>query len=100
MTAGFVGNLLAAFPGVGDKIDADQMVDDYAAGAGAPPRMIRDDKAVAELRAQRAQAEQAEKTLAAMPAVNAGAKAAQLLSETDMGGGRSALAALVGSPGA
>jgi hypothetical protein len=98
-TAGFVGNLLAAFPGVGDKIDADQMVDDYAAGAGAPPRMIRDDKAVAALREQRAAAEQAEKTLAAMPAVNAGAKAAQLLSETDMGGGRSALAALVGGPG-
>lgn len=99
-TAGFVGNLLAAFPGVGDKIDADQMVDDYAAGAGAPPRMIRDDKAVAALREQRAAAEQAEKTLAAMPAVNSGAKAAQLLSETDMGGGRSALAALVGGPGA
>lgn len=98
-TAGFAGNLLAAFPQVADKIDADQMMDEYAEGAGAPARMIRDDKAVAELRQSRAQAEQTERTLAAMPAINSGAKAAQLLSETDLGGGRSALDALVNGPG-
>ncbi len=98
-TASFTGNLLAAFPGTADKIDADQMIDEYASLAGAPPKMIRSDDDVAELRQSRQQAEQSQQALAAMPQVESGANAARLLSETDMGNGRSMLDALTGSPG-
>ena len=85
-TAGFIGNLIAAFPEAGDKLDVDEMIDEYAERAGAPQKIIRTADMVANIRQQRAQAQQAEKMAATMPAVQQGADAARLLSETDMGG--------------
>jgi hypothetical protein len=90
-TAGFIGNLMGAFPEAGDKLNVDEMIDDYADRAGSPPRMIRSNDEVAKIRANRAQAQQAEKTAAMMPAVQQGADAARLLSETDTGGGQNLL---------
>lgn len=85
-TAGFIGNLMGAFPDAGDKFNTDEAIDDYARRAGTPPKLIRSDDEVAEIRQNRAQAMQAEKAAAMMPAVQQGADAARLLSETDVGG--------------
>jgi hypothetical protein len=85
-TAGFVGNLLAAFPTAGDKLDVDQAIDEFAQMQGAPPSMIRSDEEVAAIREQRAQKENMERMAAMAPAANDGAQAARLLSETKVGG--------------
>jgi hypothetical protein len=78
--AGFVGNLAGANPEVLDKVDFDQTVDEYGEALGVPPRMIRSDEAVAELRDGRAQQQQAlQQGQAAMTA----AQGAQVLSQTD-----------------
>lgn len=95
-TLSFAGNLAGAMPGILDKIDVDQAMDEYAQRSGAPVRIVRSDDAVAEIRKQRAQAEQAEKMAAMAPAMQQGAAAAKLLSETDLGNGRSALATGLG----
>jgi hypothetical protein len=85
-TAAFVGNLAAASPDALDKLDTDQMIDEYASRAGAPAKMIRGDDKVQEIRAQRAAQQKAAQMAATMPAVQQGADAARLLSETDVGG--------------
>lgn len=78
--ASFVGGLAAAAPDTLDKLDFDQMVDEYGNMLGVPPNLIRTDEAVAELRAQRAEAaQQAQQAQAAMGA----AQGAKVLSETD-----------------
>jgi Bacteriophage head to tail connecting protein len=94
-TVAFVGNLAGAIPDVLDKIDGDQLVDEYAYRAGSPAKVIRSDKAVADIRAKRAQQEQMAQTAAMMPAVQQGADAARLLSETDAGGGQSLLQQMI-----
>lgn len=52
-TAGFVGNLATIFPEVVDKFDADEAVDQYGMLVGTPPKIIRSDDVVAELRRAR-----------------------------------------------
>jgi hypothetical protein len=61
---GFVGGLAALDPGVVDKLDLDQAVDEYGEMLGVPPTVVRPDDVVAEIRAKRAQAEQAAQMLA------------------------------------
>lgn len=62
--AGFVGNLAAGQEGAGkvpevlDKVDFDEMVDEYADAIGAPPKLIVSQRKVAQIRAQRAQQQQ------------------------------------------
>lgn len=78
--AGFVGNLAGANPEVLDKVDFDQCADEYAEALGVPPRIIRSDEAVAQLRQGRQQQQQAlQQGQAAMTA----AQGAQVLSQTD-----------------
>jgi hypothetical protein len=86
-TASFVGNLAAVFPEAVDKLNVDEMIDEYADRAGAPAKMIRSKDQVEEIRQGRAQAQQAEKMAAMMPAAQQGADAARLLSEADTGDG-------------
>ena len=58
----FVGGLIkAGWADAGDKVIAEQAIDEYAQAFGAPPGIIRDDEDVAKLRAQRAQAQQEER---------------------------------------
>lgn len=58
---GFVGNVAAALiaaqrpADVLDKLDLDQVVDEYGLAVGTPPALVRSDEAVAAIRAQRAQ---------------------------------------------
>lgn len=79
-TLGFVGNIAGIVPEALDKIDADQAIDEYAGLVGTPPRIIRSDDRVQEIRAERAEAQQAQQMAAAVPQ---GAETARLLSETD-----------------
>lgn len=85
-TAAFVGNLVAAFPEAADKLNVDEMIDDYGDRAGAPAKMIRSTKDAEKLRQGRAAQQQAQQAAAVMPAVKDGADAARLLSETDVNG--------------
>lgn len=91
----FVGNMSAAFPGAADNIDPDAIVRDYWQRVGAIPAGMRDAKAVEAMRAERAQAENAERMASMMPAARDGADAARLLSEADTGTG-SLLERLIG----
>ncbi|OHD01064.1 MAG: phage tail protein [Sphingopyxis sp. RIFCSPHIGHO2_01_FULL_65_24] len=85
-TASFVGNLAGSFPDAADKLDVDEMIDEYAQRAGAPARMIRSTKDAAKIRTGRAQEQAQAKMMAAAPALKDGVEAARLLSETDVGG--------------
>lgn len=82
----FVGNLAAAKPDVLDKLDTDELVEEYASRLGTPAKIIRGEKDVEKIRAGRAAQENAEKAMAGMAPVKDGAQAARLLSETDVGG--------------
>ena len=92
---GFVGNLAAVHPDALDKIDFDEAIDEYGYRAGAPARLIRPAREVAALRKARAEQAATAQTLAAMPAMKAGADAARLLAATDVGNGDSLLARLL-----
>jgi hypothetical protein len=97
----FIGNLAAAYPDAADKLDVDQTIDEYTARVGMPPKTIRSDDQVAKLRESRAQqmqaAQAAEAAAVVAPAMQQGADAARLLSETDDGSGSSMLARLLGT---
>lgn len=82
----FVGNLAAAFPQAADKIDIDETIDEYAQRAGTPSKIIRSTAEANKLRQARAAEMQQAKMLETVPAVQQGADAARLLSETDVGG--------------
>lgn len=90
---GTVGNLAAGDPQVLDKVDFDMYVDLYNEALGNDPRLVRDEKAVAVLREQRAKAQQSQQM---MEQTLGSAKAAETLSKTNVGGGRNALEALLG----
>jgi len=77
----FAGQVAQAKPEVLDKIDFDQTLDEYAAMVGTPPSMVRDDDAVAAMRKQRAEQEQAMQQAAI---AQQGAQTAKALSETQV----------------
>lgn len=77
---GTLGSIAAVKPEVLDKIDADQVVDVYADLLGVDPSLIVSDDDVAEIRAQRAKAQQAAQMAQMVPAM---ADTAKTLSETD-----------------
>lgn len=68
------------YPEVVDKIDWDQVIDEHADRAGAPPRIVVPDEVVAQRRAARAQAAAAERQAGVLEQVT---KSAKTLSETD-----------------
>jgi len=88
--AQFAGQVAQFKPEVLDKIDGDQMVDEYADIIGTPPRIIVSDDQVMQVRAQRqqAQAQQAQQAQIAQTA-----KTAKDLSAADLSG-NNALSAL------
>lgn len=95
-SVGFVGNLAGVKPGALDLLDEDATVREYFHRAGAPAVMLRSDREVAGIRQQRAQAEAQQKAMEAMPAMQQGADAARLLSETDNGDGTNLMQQLLG----
>ena len=78
---GFTGNLLAAYPDVRDKINADEAIDEYGDMMGISAKLLRTDEEVEEIRQARAQQEQQAKMAAAVPEL---AKAAESLSGADL----------------
>lgn len=53
----FVGNMSKALPSALDKINSDNLVDEYADMTGVSPRVVRTDEEANEIRKQRAQAQ-------------------------------------------
>jgi hypothetical protein len=92
--AQFVGNLAGAKPEVLDKVDFDEMVDEYADFMGVSTKIVVPYAKVLQMRMQRAQAQAQQ---AAMQQTMAGVQGAQVLSKTDVGGGKNALQAMVGA---
>lgn len=82
---GFVGNLAAAAPEALDKLNVDEVIDEYADRIGLPAKLIRNADEVEEIRAQRAQQQNMERIAATMPAVKDGADAAALLAQAGEG---------------
>lgn len=78
----FTGSMLGAFPEVGDMIDSDESVREYANMIGVPPRMIRSPEQIAALRKQRAAAQAQAKMEQDAAAQVQGAK---VLSDTPVG---------------
>ena len=86
--AGFTFKLAADTqdPTVLDKVDKDQLVDEYAEALGVSPKIVRTDEAVEELRAQRAGQQRAAQMQQAAETLKAGASAAKDLSMADTSG--------------
>jgi hypothetical protein len=72
---GTVGQLAPIFPGVIDKINTDQVIDDYAEMYGVNPEIIVDDEQAQASRDARAQAQQAAQMAASVPQMAQTAKA-------------------------
>jgi hypothetical protein len=83
--AGFVGNLSSQTGDLTilDKVDVDQLIDEYADALSVPPRVIRPDDEVEKIKESRAQAQQAQQTA---EIAQAAGKTAKDLSQTDTGG--------------
>ncbi len=73
---GTIGSVAGIYPDARDKIDIDQVIDDYGEAYGVNPEIIVPDEKVAEIRAQRAKAMQAQQAGAAMPEMAQAAKTA------------------------
>jgi hypothetical protein len=97
--AGFVGNIAAVDKSILDNLDRDQMARNYADMLGVSPDNVTSEEAMAQARAQRAQAEQAQAMAAGAQPMQQAAQAAKVMSETDVNGD-SALSRLLGSIGA
>ena len=79
--AGFVQGVAAIDPQILDKVDRDQLVDEYGERTGIPPRIIVPDEEVAAIRAQR---QQQQEQMVQAEQLKAGAKAAKDLSGAEM----------------
>lgn len=90
---GTVGTLAKVYPQVLDKINSDQVVDDYAEMFGVNPEIIVTDERVAEIRAQRAKQQAAQQMLATAPAA---AQAAQTAGDIDVDNLRNVMEGLQG----
>lgn len=95
--AGFVGQLAAVRPDVLDKVNFDQIVDEYAGMVGIPPNLIRTDEQTEAIRVQRERAQQQQQQLAQAQQM---ANVAKTTSETNLGGdnGLSRMLAGLGVP--
>jgi len=94
--ARFVGFVAGIFPDAAIKFDAEQAIDEFATGTGTPPKIIRSDEVVAQMKEQMQQQAQAAQAAQMAPAARDGAQAAELLSRTDVGNGTSMLQQLAG----
>lgn len=61
--AGFAGQIASLDPGALDKIDSDQLIDEYADMLGTPPGVVNSDEEVEEIRRQRQAVEKRQQQL-------------------------------------
>lgn len=82
-TFGFASSVIQVFPGAADSLDIDAAMEEYGDITGIPATILRSKDAIAKLRQDRAQQEQAAKSAqmasVAAPAALDGAKAAEIL---------------------
>lgn len=88
-----VGGIEGIKPDAIDKINTDYALDKYSALLGNDPKLMNDDEAVMAIRQDRAKQQQA---MQAAEMAEKLSKGAANLSNTDVGGGQSALAAMTG----
>ncbi|HHA2689939.1 TPA: portal protein [Stenotrophomonas maltophilia] len=83
-TMTFVANVAQATgdPSVMDKLDSDQVVDEYTAAVGGPASIIRSDDAVARIRADRAQQQRQQQLAASAQPMKDAAQALKTASDT------------------
>ena len=81
---GTLGSLAGLKPEIVDKVDFDQVIDDYSEMFGVNPKLVVPDDKVAEIRAQRAQAAQAAQSAAAAPQAVESAKTASEIDPQQM----------------
>lgn len=95
-----VGNMSAVFPAVKDNIDPDAFIRQFNDLLGNPESILFAPEQVAAQRQQTAQAAQQQAAMAHLQAISqaagAAAPAGQVLANTDVGGGRNALSAILG----
>lgn len=97
----FVGNLAAEFPQSRDIVNVDETIREMNDLLGNPQKILNPQDKVDQIRA--AQAKQAEAAQASaiggqdMKSLQSGASAAQVLSQTQIGGGQTALSAALGN---
>ncbi len=90
----FAGSIAGIKPEILDKLDADESIDVYSDKLGSPSSVVVSDDTVKAIRAARAKQEAAQQALASGLAVTEGAKN---LSQVDVGGGRNAIQAVLGT---
>lgn len=90
---GFAGNLAAVKPEILDNLDGDEAIDEYADMLGVSPKIIVSAAKVAQMRAARNQQMQQQMAIQDSQPLAAGA---HTLSQTDVGGGQSALQKIIG----
>ncbi len=99
--ASFVGGLQAVDPNAMDKFNTDEAIDEMNMLLGNPQKIIRDDQAVAQIRQDRNQQQQelhgSQVAAQTAGAAKTGAQAAEVLSNTQIGGGKQALEQLMNS---
>jgi hypothetical protein len=93
----FTGQMAAAKadPTVWDKIDTDQMVDEYNEMLGGSPLSVRSDDDVEAMRTARAQQAQMQQMAAMAQPMQQASQAMKNLGETQVGGDQSALEAMI-----
>lgn len=91
-----VGGLVGVDPGVMDNVDVDEAIEEYSSLLNNSPKMIRSPEALEKIRQQRQQQNQQAQQAAMAQQLSQGAKN---LSQTDVGGGQNALAAMLGQQG-
>jgi hypothetical protein len=98
--AALVGNMVAVYPEVKDNVDADAFIREFNDLLGNPQKVLRGPEQVAQMRQVQAQAAQAQQRMAlisqAAEAAGKAAPAGQVLANTEIGGGQSAMGALLG----
>lgn len=89
----FAGSLAAVIPDIMDNFDPDETLGIYGNLINLDPRVLRSQDQVAAIRSARSQQQQAAAQLQTGATL---AQGAQTLSQTDVGGGKNALQAMIG----
>lgn len=95
-TWAFAGNVSAAKPEILDNLDGDESIHEYGSMLRVPPKIFNSPAKVRQIRAMR---QQQQASAAAMQAATVAVDAGKTLSETEVGGGQSALNLMLGGGG-
>lgn len=100
---GLIGNMVAVYPEAKDNLDPDIFINEMNDLLGNPQKILRGPQDLKDIRAQQAaaaqQAQKANQLTHMADTAKTGAQAAQVLSQTQIGGGQTALNAMLGTGG-